>query len=84
MLANEIQRGEMPRGVALAVVDLVACWPMNYNDELPACCRVYPKAQSFRLASPRIIAPFPVKGALYLFDVELPEELEYVLGKAEK
>ncbi len=57
-------------GKAFAVADLVDCKPMNKGDEFWACCRVYPKANSWFLENVTPIKQFDVKGQLGLFEVE--------------
>ena len=62
-----------PSGYALAIAELIDCRPMIQNDELLACCKIYPGAYSWILKNIRLIKQFPVKGRLGLFDVDLPE-----------
>ncbi len=62
-----------PAGTALAIVRVVECRPMTQADETAACCQVYPNAWAWILEDIRPIQPFPVKGSLRLFEVELPE-----------
>lgn len=60
-----------PKGMALAIADLVECRDMTEADELSACVSIYPKAKAHVLQNIRqLVKPFPVKGALYLFDVD--------------
>ncbi len=61
-----------PAGYALAIVEIVDCRPMTNKDEEAAGCKVYPKAWSWVLKNLRPITPFPVKGQLSFYDVELP------------
>ena len=42
---------------------------MTRADETAACCDVYPHAVSWVLENVRRIRPFPVKGALGVFDL---------------
>lgn len=60
---------QIPRGVAICVVELAICRPMVPEDESAACCRIYPGAFAWMLLNPRPIDPFPVKGRLKLFNV---------------
>lgn len=62
-----------PAGQALAIADLVDCRPMTKDDEQAAGCATYPSAQAWVLENIRKITPFPVRGALGLFEVEMPE-----------
>ena len=60
-----------PAGFALAIADLVDCRPMTRQDELAARCSVYPNAYSWVLRNIRKIQPFPVRGRLGLYEVEI-------------
>ncbi len=62
-----------PAGCALAIADLVACRPMTKTDEIAARCAKYPGAYSWVLGNIRKIEPFPVRGKLGLYEVDLPE-----------
>ena len=57
-----------PAGSAVAIVQLVDCRRMTRADEAAACCDIYPNAVSWVLENVRRIRPFPVKGALGVFD----------------
>ena len=61
-----------PAGCALAVAELVDCRPMTAEDENAAVCPRYPGAFSWVFENIRQIEPFPVRGALGLYDVQLP------------
>lgn len=63
-----------PAGFALAIVRVVDCRLMCRRDEMAACCPVYEGAFSWVLAGIRRIKPFPVRGQLGLYDVELPAD----------
>jgi len=63
-----------PAGFALATADLVDCRPMTKRDEHAANCSVYPRAVAWILQNVQPIKPFPMKGQLGLFDVEISEE----------
>ena len=63
-----------PAGFALAVVRLADCRPMAEADEEAACCPVFPGAWAWVLADLRRLRPFPVKGRLGLYDVDLGEQ----------
>ena len=61
-----------PAGVVLAVATLVDCRPMSVLDEPAARCRKYVKAVAWVLEKVRPIKkPFPVKGQLKVFDVDV-------------
>lgn len=62
-----------PAGCAVAIVDVVGCSPMTTKDEPAAGCPVYENAQAWVLANVRRVKPFPVKGQLGIYEVELPE-----------
>jgi hypothetical protein len=65
-----------PAGFALAVAHLVDCRPMTCADETAACCRIYPKAQSWVLENIHRIPPFPVRGEIGLYEIELPQDVQ--------
>ncbi len=48
---------------------------MTRRDEGIARCEVYPKAIAWILSNVEAIEPFPVKGQLGLFDVEIAWDL---------
>jgi hypothetical protein len=60
-----------PAGCALAVAELVDCRPMVDADEEAAKCHIYPDAVAWVLRNVRAIEPFPVKGQLGLYDVDV-------------
>lgn len=61
-----------PAGYAVAIVRVVDCRPMNRSDEPQACCGIYEGAYAWVLADVRPIQPFPVRGQLGLYEVEVP------------
>lgn len=68
-----------PCGMALCIVELYDCKPMTDDDIKGACCVPYPKANSFFLRNIRPIEPFPVKGQLNIFNINVnPEDLKCV------
>ncbi len=58
-----------PAGFAVAIATVVDCRPMTEQDEPAACCKIYPKAWAWILEDIRPIKPFPVKGALGIYEV---------------
>lgn len=58
-------------GKAVAVVDLIDCRPMTNEDEKKACCELYEGAYAWVLDNINPITPFPIKGQLGLFDVQM-------------
>jgi hypothetical protein len=59
-------------GKAVCVVELVDCRVMEKSDETDACCEIYPDAKAWILRDVQLIEPFPVKGQLRLFEVDIP------------
>ena len=68
----------MPLGVAICIVKLVDCRPMVESDgdagkaSPEAMDEWFYDAFSWVLENPRKVKPFPVKGKLGLFNVDLP------------
>ena len=62
-----------PAGYALAVARLVDCRPMTERDQIAACCSIYPGAYAWVLEEVRRLDPFPVRGHLGLYDIEVPD-----------
>lgn len=63
-----------PAGFALATCKLVNCRPMSRGDYTEACCDWYEGAYSWILRDIQKLEPFPVKGQLGIFDVEVPKD----------
>jgi len=63
----------LPSGQAIAVADLVNVRRMTIHDEEAACCEVYNNAYAWVLRNIREIDPFPVRGQLGLYDVEVTD-----------
>jgi len=63
----------VPAGCVLAVADLVDCRPMCKKDEAAARCAVYPGAYAWVLRNIRSIEPFPVRGRLGLYEVDVAD-----------
>lgn len=67
-----------PAGCALALADLVECRPMMLSDEKLALCPVYENAVAWLLRNIRAVEPFPVKGQLGVYDVDVaPAHLRF-------
>ena len=64
---------EIKFGYALCTADLVDCRPMVKADELPARCRLYDGAYSWVFENIRKIDPFPVKGQLGIFNLDVDD-----------
>ncbi|MBE3040293.1 MAG: ASCH domain-containing protein [Chloroflexi bacterium] len=65
-------------GMALCVAELLLTRHMQPEDEMAACCSIYPDAIAWVLRNVRRVVPFPVKGQLGLFNV--PDELIVIEG----
>ena len=61
------------RGVAVATVALIDIRRMRIDDEEAACCGWYNGAFAWVLSGAERIGPFPVRGSLGLYEVEMPE-----------
>ena len=61
----------LPRGVAVAVCDLVECRPLMPTDAGDAMCDYQPDHYAWVLSSPRPTTPLPVSGRLGLFSVAI-------------
>jgi hypothetical protein len=61
-----------PAGCALCIVRLADVRPMTKDDEVAACCSWDPTYISWVLTDIRRIEPFPVKGRLGIYEIELP------------
>ena len=59
-----------PAGYAVALARLVECRPMTKNDEVAACCEIYPNAFAWVLEDVRPVRPFPVRGQLGVYEVD--------------
>lgn len=57
-------------GFAVCVANIVDCRPMTEEDVEFAMCSVYPGAYSWVLENVRKIEKFPVKGQLWLFNID--------------
>ncbi len=64
-----------PAGCAVAIAELVECRPMRVEDEVAARCAIYPNAVAWVFKNVRPLDPFPMKGRLGLFDVDVPTDL---------
>jgi len=61
-----------PAGCAVAVAELAECRPMSQGDAMAACCEVRPGAFAWVLKNVRRLDPFPLKGRLGIYEVEVP------------
>jgi hypothetical protein len=75
LLLSSKQPKIAPAGCAVALAELVDCRPMTKRDETAARCLLYPEAVAWVLSNVKALEPFPMKGQLGLFDVEISEEL---------
>jgi hypothetical protein len=65
-----------PKGVALCMVTIDYIRPMVETDIEDACVELYPRAQVWGLSNLRVLeSPFPVKGQLSVFNLEISPEL---------
>jgi ASCH domain-containing protein len=62
-----------PCGVAVCMVELADCREFKRSDVKAAGCSWSPGLFAFALRDPRPVEPFPVRGQLGIFDVELPD-----------
>lgn len=66
-------------GLAVCVVELVHIEEMLPEHEEAACIEPYENAKSWMLTNHRKLSrKFPVKGALSLYDVEVPEDVVFI------
>ena len=63
-----------PAGCAVAVAELVDCRPMTVADEYAAKCPIYPNAVAWVLQNVQAIKPFPVKGQLGIYEVNVSQD----------
>lgn len=68
---------DYPPGVALGIVHIIDVRPMRQADEVAACCAFRPGLFAWVRAPilHKLARPFPVRGQLGLFKVEVPKEL---------
>ena len=64
------EKGSLPLGQAIGIVDIWDCQRMVKDDEKLALCDLYPGAWIWRSKGPTEIKPFPVKGRLGIYEVE--------------
>lgn len=66
------------KGLATCIVKIVDCIPMVKSHETDACIKVYDGAWAWITEDLRwLTKKFPVKGALGLFDVVVPADIEF-------
>ncbi len=64
-----------PAGCALAIVNMVDCRRATQEDEEKACSTVWIKTDfAWVFENVRRLRPWPIKGAIGLFDIEYEEE----------
>lgn len=66
---------DLPVGVAVCIAKIVDCRPMTFADEAKACCEIYPGAYAWILENIRPIKPFPVKGQLGIYEVNIVDSI---------
>lgn len=67
---------DLPTGQALCLVEIVDCRPFLPADIKKACCDYTPDYFVWELANIRTIKPFPVKGKLNFYQIQLPPGLQ--------
>ena len=72
-LCSACKESEM-HGHAIGIVSLVECRVMTVDDEKHTGCKLYQGAYCFYLQNPRAIRPFPIKGKLGIWSVDLEDE----------
>lgn len=68
-----------PYGHALCIVELIHVEPMRVEHEKAACIQLFPRAYAWHIQNVRLITPFPVKGQLNIFSLEVPDDSEISL-----
>lgn len=63
----------LPCGMALCIVEVFDCVPMQRSHESQACCEWYAGAWAWLLRNIRPIQPFAVRGSQGFYEVELPK-----------
>lgn len=61
----------LPLGYAVAIANLIDCRPMQLEDDWAAQCPYHRQLYAWVLENIEPIAPFPVRGRLRLFDVDV-------------
>jgi len=69
---------DLPCGMALCVVLIVDCRPMQPSDAKAAFCDYYGANMAWVLGNVRPIKPFPVHGKLGIYPVEFPTPLQFL------
>ncbi|MEN6356596.1 MAG: ASCH domain-containing protein [Armatimonadota bacterium] len=63
-----------PAGCALAIVDIADCQPMRQEHVASACCgQLYPECFAWILTNVQKIKPFPMRGSLGLYEVDIDQ-----------
>ncbi|MBI2449740.1 ASCH domain-containing protein [Candidatus Pacearchaeota archaeon] len=68
LCASKYPKSELS-GKAFAIAELIDVRKMTEHDEDAACCKIYPRANSWILKDIKNIKPFTVKGKLGLFEI---------------
>lgn len=76
IVSSKRPNDEGPAGVALAIANLVDCRPMTEADEDRACCDIYGAAFSWVLENVCPIEPFPVRGQLGIYNVDVTGKIK--------
>ena len=71
LIVKSLKPESFYNGMAVAIAEIEDCRPMTKEDEKNACCDIYPRANSWVLKNVRRVRPFPVKGKLNVYDVEV-------------
>lgn len=74
LIASSKQPRIAPAGCAAAVVELTDCRPMTLSDEAAAMCPIYDDVVAWVLRNISAIKPFPVRGQLGPFEVDVSAE----------
>mgnify|MGYP001598287829 CR=1 FL=1 len=71
--ASAHKQGTGPKGVAVAMVDLIDIRPATPTDAIAACCDPVNGEFAWVLKNAHPIMPFPVQGKLSVFSVAFPK-----------
>ena len=71
----------LPRGVAMCVVNVTDCRPMQDDEWSRAACKPYPGAKGLHMTNVREVEHVPITGMQGIFEV--PDNLIAVLAESE-